>query len=330
MPADDHGSLCIGLDLGGTKLAGALVTADGRVVDSTRAPSRPEQGADQVVEVIVAAVEELLQKAGDRQVLGVGIGVAGQIDPATGAVRTAPNLLFKDFPLRARVEDRLRLPVAVLNDVQAVTYGEWTHGAGQGVDDFICIFVGTGVGGGVVADGHLVRGSTGSAGEVGHMTIDLRGPVCRCGNRGCVEAYAGGWAIAERARAAVARDPALGAAMLALEQGDPARIAARTVSAAAQAGDQLALRIVQETGEAIGAGAASIINGFNPTVIVLGGGVIDGMPHLFEVVDREMRRRALAAAAANVRLVPPLLGSNAGAIGAATWIRRELGHTANL
>ncbi len=330
MPADDKRSLCIGLDLGGTKLAGALVTVDGRVIDSIRVPSRPEEGADQVVEVIVAAVEDLLQRAGDRQVLGIGIGVAGQIDPDTGAVRTAPNLLFRDFPLRVRVEDRLRLPVAVLNDVQAVTYGEWTHGAGQGVDDLICIFVGTGVGGGVVADGHLVRGSTGSAGEVGHMTVDLRGPVCRCGNRGCVEAYAGGWAIAERARAAVARDPDLGAAMLALCEGEPARIAAEHVSSAAEAGDKLALQIVQETGEAIGAGAASIVNGFNPSILVLGGGVVDGMPRLFDIVDREMRRRALAAATDHVRLVPPRLGGNAGAIGAATWIRRALGHTGTI
>lgn len=330
MPADDHGSLCIGLDLGGTKLAGALVTADGRVIESNRAPSRPEEGADQVVDVIVAAVEDLTGKAGGRQVSGVGIGVAGQIDPLTGTVRTAPNLKFRDFPLRARIEERLQLPVAVLNDVQAITYGEWTHGAGQGVDDFVCIFVGTGVGGGVVSDGHLVRGSTGSAGEVGHMTVDLHGPVCRCGNRGCVEAYAGGWAIAERARAEVDRDPGLGAALLALEHGVADQIAAHTVAAAAAAGDPLALRIVEETGEAIGAAAAAIINGFNPSVIVLGGGVVDGMPGLVPIVDREMRRRALAAAAAHVRLLSPVLGPNAGAIGSATWIRRELGHTGTL
>lgn len=330
MSADDHGPLCIGLDLGGTKLAGALVAASGAILARTRMPSRPEEGADQVVDVVVSAVEELAREAGDRVVLGVGLGVAGQIDPESGAVRTAPNLLFRDFPLRARVEDALRLPVAVLNDVQAVTYGEWTHGAGQGVADFVCIFVGTGVGGGVVSDGRLIRGATGSAGEVGHMTVDLHGPACRCGNRGCVEAYAGGWAIAERARAAVLRDPALGAAMLALEDGDSARIAAHTVSRAADRGDQLALRIIEETGEAIGAGAAAIVNGFNPSVIVLGGGVIEGIPRLFEIVDREMRRRALAAAAEHVRLTSPVLGGDAGAVGAATWIRRELGHTGEI
>lgn len=330
MAADDHGPLCIGLDLGGTKLAGALVAANGAVLATTRLPSRPHEGSDQVVEVIVAAVDELSRHAGERQVLGLGIGVAGQIDPDTGSVRTAPNLLFRDFPLRARVEDALRLPVGILNDVQAVTYGEWTHGAGQGVDDFVCIFVGTGVGGGVVSDGRLVRGATGSAGEIGHMTVDLHGPLCRCGNRGCVEAYAGGWAIAERARAAVTRDPALGAAMLALEEGDSARIAAHTVSRAADQGDELALRIVEETGEAIGAGAAAIVNGFNPSVIVLGGGVIEGMPRLFDIVEREMRRRALAAAAEHVRLVHPILGGDAGAVGAATWIRRELGHTGEI
>ncbi len=326
----EHDSLCIGLDLGGTKLAGALVASDGSIVESTRKLSRPEEGTEQVLEVIVEAVDELVALAHGRSVLGVGIGVAGQVDPDTGAVRSAPNLMFKDFQLRARVEERIRLPVAVLNDVQAVTYGEWTHGAGRGVDDLVCIFVGTGVGGGVVADGHLVRGSTGSAGEVGHMTVDLHGPLCRCGTTGCVEAYAGGWAIAERARAAVQKDPQLGAAMLAFHNGDPAGIVAATVSSAAAAGDILALRIVQEAGEALGAGAASIINGFNPSVIVLGGGVIEGMPNLFPIVEGELRRRALAAAAAQSTLVLPALGGQAGAIGAATWIRRQLGHSGEI
>ncbi len=330
MAADRHGALCIGLDLGGTKLAGALVAADGTVLHTTKLPSRPEEGADQVVEVVVSAVEELTGLAGGREVLGVGIGVAGQIDPETGAVHTAPNLKFREFPLRARVEERLRLPVAVLNDVQAVTYGEWTHGAGKGVDDFVCIFVGTGVGGGVVADGHLVRGATGSAGEVGHMTVDLHGPLCRCGNHGCVEAYAGGWAIAERARAAIAHDPVLGAALLALEDGDLSRVAGETVARAAADGDPLALRIVEETGIALGAGAASIVNGFNPAVIVLGGGVVDGIPGLLAIVEREMRVRALSAAVDHARLVPPVLGGLAGAIGAATWLRRELGHTGEI
>ncbi len=324
----EHDALCIGLDLGGTKLAGALVASDGSVVESVRKLSRPEEGSDQVLDVSVEAVEELTQLAGGRAVLGVGIGVAGQVDPESGVVRSAPNLMFRDFPFRARLEDRLRLPVCVLNDVQAVTYGEWTHGAGRGVDDLVCIFVGTGVGGGVVADGRLVRGATGSAGEVGHMTVDLHGPLCRCGNAGCVEAYAGGWAIAERARAAVRKDPQLGAALLALHKGDPAGIVAASVSEAAAAGDPLALRIVQEAGEALGAGAASIVNGFNPSVIVLGGGVIEGMPNLFPIVERELRRRALAAAAERSRLVLPVLGGQAGAIGAATWIRRHLGHSA--
>jgi glucokinase len=330
MPAEHQKSLCIGLDLGGTKLAGALVAADGAIFQSTRAPSRPEDGPDHIVDTIAAVVDELGEKAGGRSVLGIGIGVAGQVDPETGTVRNAPNLHLENFPLKARVEERTRMPVAVLNDVQAVTFGEWTHGAGRGVDDLVCIFVGTGVGGGVVADGHLVRGSSGSAGEVGHMTIDLHGPVCSCGNTGCVEAYAGGWAIAQRARAAVAKDPTGGAALLALVSGKHADIVAATVSRAADDGDPLALAIIQETGEALGAGAASLINGFNPAVIVLGGGVIEGMPRLFGLVQAELRRRALRAALEHSRLVLPALGGQAGTIGAATWILRELGHTGEL
>ena len=162
------------------------------------------------------------------------------------------------------------------------------------------------------------------------MTIDLHGPVCSCGNTGCVEAYAGGWAIAKRARAAVAKDPTGGAALLALVSGKHADIVAATVSLAADDGDPLALAIIQEAGEALGAGAASLINGFNPAVIVLGGGVIEGMPRLFGIVQAELRRRALRAALEHSRLVPPALGGQAGTIGAATWILRELGHTGEL
>jgi glucokinase len=322
--------LTIGVDLGGTKLAAALVTEDGQVLHDVRRPSEPAKGGEQIVLAIAEAARILTDVAGDREVVGIGVGVAGQVDPETGAVRHAPNLHWSDFPLKANLEDAVNLPVAVLNDVQAATYGEWVHGAGHGADDLVCMFVGTGVGGGVIANGELVRGYGGSAGEVGHITVDLHGPPCRCGNRGCVEAYAGGWAIAERARGAVREDPRLGAALLALEGGDIDLIAAHTVARAAQAGDELAHRLVLETGEALGAGAAAIVNGFNPCLLVLGGGVIEGIPQLLPIVDEVMRRRALRAAVEALRIVPPRLGSHAGAIGAATWILRQLGRSGDI
>lgn len=321
--------LTIGIDLGGTKLAAALVAEDGRILAALRRPSEPAKGADHIVDEITLAVQTLTEKAGPREPLGIGIGVAGQVDPGTGAVRHAPNLQWDDFPLKSRVEDAVQLPVAVLNDVRAATYGEWTHGAGRGVEDLVCMFVGTGVGGGVVASGELVRGCGGSAGEVGHMTVDLNGPLCRCGNHGCVEAFAGGWAIAERAQSAATGDPVAGALLAQLAGGDHSRIAAETVARAAEQQDPLALRIVRDAAEALGAGAANIVNGYNPCLLILGGGVMEGLPILLPLVDEVMRRRALAAAAARLRIVPPTLGGQAGTIGAATWIRRELGHFAD-
>jgi glucokinase len=314
-------NLTLGVDLGGTKIAAALVDSAGRIVAHSRRTTRVERGPDAIVTDLIAAAVAICGQADGRRVVAMGVGVAGQVDPATGAVFNAPNLHWKDFPFQERVQENVRMPVSVLNDVQAATFGEWIHGAGRGSMDLVCIFAGTGVGGGVVAQGQLVRGAVGSAGEIGHMTVNLAGPRCRCGNFGCVEAFAGGWAIAHRAQEAVKADAASGQVLLALAGGDAQRINASTVARALNRADPLAMRLVEETGEALGAGAASIVNGFNPALLILGGGVIEGLPELVAIVERTVRRRALPAAAERVRIVRPQLGTHAGAIGAATWAR---------
>ena len=314
--------LAIGVDLGGTKVETALVGVKGDVVFSTRRPSRPEDGTDAVLATIVGSVREAYDQAGAARVAGVGVGVAGQIDPATGMVWTAPNLHWREVPLRARLEEALRVPVAVLNDVQSATYAEWTFGAGRGAADLLCLFVGTGVGGGIVAQGQLVRGCGGSAGELGHTVVDLNGRPCRCGNRGCLEAYAGGWAIAERARAALASRPdARDSLLYAGAQAAGDEVTARTVGEAFRAGDPLAGEIVRETGAALGAAVASFLNAFNPCMVILGGGVIEGITKLVERINAEVAARSLPAARACARIVRAQLGLHAGAIGAASWAR---------
>ena len=199
----------IGVDLGGTKVEVAQVDSAGQVRQRLRRPTDVRDGPAAVEAEIVAAVRELRQ-AVDAPPIGVGVGVAGQIEAASGAVRFAPNLGWHDVPLQADLQQALGLPVAVTNDVRAATWGEWLHGAGQGCDDLVCLFVGTGIGGGVVSGGRMLTGGSNTAGELGHMTIDLHGPPCHCGNRGCLEALAGGWAIARRAQEAIGADRSAG------------------------------------------------------------------------------------------------------------------------
>ncbi len=192
--------LNVGVDLGGTKVEAALVDAEGHVVTSRRHPTDSKtKGPQRVIADIVACVGECLGE-GVRNAGALGVGVAGQIDAATGTVRFAPNLGWRDVPLRAELERTLRLPVVVVNDVRAATFGEWAHGAGKGVNDLVCLFIGTGIGGGVVSGGQLLEGCCNMAGELGHMTIVAGGRPCHCPNRGCLEAYVGGWSIAERAQ----------------------------------------------------------------------------------------------------------------------------------
>ena len=232
----------VGVDLGGTKIELAQVDRAGQIRRRLRRPTDVKDGPAAVEAEIVAAVRDLREAAGAPPI-GVGVGVAGQIESASGVVRFAPNLGWHDVPLRADLERALGLPVAVTNDVRAATWGEWLHGAGQGCDDLVCVFVGTGIGGGVVSGGRMLIGGSNTAGELGHVTIDLHGPPCHCGNRGCLEALAGGWAIALRAREVIAADPPAGAALLRLADGRQDCVTAELVGTAAHAGDTLGSRI---------------------------------------------------------------------------------------
>jgi glucokinase len=317
--------LTIGVDVGGTKVEAALVDANGRVLAMRRYPTGPAQRPAGVFRDIVACIQETCAPSAGEPVAGVGVGIAGQVDPATGIVRQAPNLGWKNVSLASELAVALQLPVVVMNDVQAATWGEWLHGAGQGVKDLVCLFVGTGIGAGIVSGGQMLTGCTGSGGELGHITLALDGPRCRCGNRGCLEAFAGGWAIGRRAQIAVARDPTAGKALLALAGGDRRLLTAAHVAEAAHNGDALAQRLVAQTGEALAAGVAAIVNGLNPCLVVLGGGVIEGLPELVGYVERGIRQRALAAAVERLRIARAALGRYAGVVGAAAVARRRLG-----
>ena len=320
----DERAVTIGVDIGGTKLEAAAVDGDGTVLAGGRRLTGAGRGPDRILADIVSCIEEDAAVSADRPVIGVGVGVAGQADPASGTVLHAPNLGWNDFPLQERLEEVLGLPVFVINDVQAATNGEWICGAGRGALDLVCMFVGTGVGGGVVSHGALLRGCSGTAGELGHITIDRYGPECTCGNSGCLEAFAGGWAIARRARSVVTSRPEEGRVLLARAGGAAANLTAEIVAAAAHDGDPLAARLMREAGEALGVGIGTVANAFNPCRVILGGGVIEGMPELVGIAEAEARTRALDAAVRSLEVVKAGLGKHAGTVGAAMWARRSL------
>ncbi len=256
----------------------------------------------------------------------VGLAVAAQVDPRTGTVVHAPNLGWRDVALSRRVGEELGLPVVVVNDARAAALAEWKHGAAAGTSDAFCLVLGTGVGGSAIVGGRLLEGGNHAFGEVGHITIVVGGRRCHCPNWGCLEAYVGGWAIAERAQEAVRADPVAGQALLA-RAGSAERIDARSVFQAYRAGDPLSGRLVRETERFLADGAISIVNAFNPTVLVLGGGQVTGMPEFVPVVESAVRSRCQPSAA-GARVVLARLGEDAAMIGAAEFARGHPGYHA--
>ena len=315
--------LDLGIDLGGTKIALALVDADGRIRDRRRLETDAEAPPEATIDAIVARAHELLG-APPAPVSALGVSAAGQVDAPRGIVRSSPNLpTWRDVPLGPRLSEALDLPAAIANDGSAVALAEHAHGAGRDHDDVALVFVGTGVGGGVISGGRLIDGAHGYGGEIGHVTLVAGGRRCTCGSHGCLEAYAGGWAIAERARDAVRHDPTAGETLLRLadEAGEGERLTAATVARAAEAGDELARWLVVETGRLLGYGLVSVIHTFNPRRLLLGGTVIEGTPDLLPGAARVAREHVMDVFLEDLEIVPTELGAEAGVIGAARLAR---------
>ena len=334
MPARKKQRYILGVDLGGTNIVvGALPSDGARECPVRSVPTRADQGADAVVDRIVQLIELVIsdtraEKGASRSdFVGVGIGAPGPLDRDRGLVIVAPNLGWHDFPLRDRISDRVGLPATLDNDANCATYGEWWQGAAKGGRHVVGMTIGTGIGGGLILDGRLFHGASDVAGEIGHMTIDSTGRRCKCGNYGCLEAYASGTAIAVRAREALDRDET-GSILLELAGGDPEHITAATVYGAAQQGDALARELVQETARFLGAGVANLLNIFNPDTVVIAGGVTQAGALLFEPLRVEARRRAFRPAVDACRILPGILPGTAGVVGAiASFRAQQLGDT---
>ncbi|MCX6024035.1 MAG: ROK family glucokinase [Chloroflexi bacterium] len=308
----------LGVDLGGTKIGVGLARNDGEVRCPIFLPTEAEGGPDHVIARILWAADRVLDDAGmtRRQVAGIGIGAPGPLDGPNGVVVTAPNMPGWDHvPLRDRISRGLDMPAYLENDANAAALGEARFGAARGSSHVIYVTLGTGIGGGLVMNGELVRGATGAAGEIGHMVIDMNGPRCGCGNYGCWEALASGTAIAREARAIVASGRPTAITMM--SEGSPDGVSARTVFLAAIEGDSVALGILSNAALFLGVGLANLVNLFNPQVGVIGGGMTSMGDLLLEPALAHMRKRAFAPSVEAARFVQAALGEHAGILGAA-------------
>ena len=317
----------VGIDVGGTNVVVGTVAQDGSEIRGlVSEPTLPEQGPDAVVARIVKLARASMDAArgGDREILGVGIGSPGPLDTASGVVLLTPNLGWTNMPLRDRIAGALGLPATLDNDANCAIFGEWWRGAARGADHVVGLTIGTGIGGGIVLHGDIYHGTSDIAGELGHMTIDLTGRRCKCGNYGCLEAYASGPAIAARAVEGVEAG-----AETSLPQyvgGDLGRITAQVVYEAAHDGDDYAREVVTDTAKVLGAGVANIINIFNPEVVVICGGVTLAGDKLFMPLKSEVKRRAFKPAVDVCRIVPGELTGTAGVYGAAAvFMKRTWG-----
>lgn len=319
----------VGIDLGGTNIATGCVTLDGSALLGEHSlPTGADGGPDAVVQRMIegarASMALTLQKDPKAEFIGVGVGAPGPLDMETGVVLVAPNLGWVNMPLKARLQEGLGLPTALDNDANCAVLGEWWRGAASGSSIALGVTLGTGIGGGIIINGRMFRGASGYAGEIGHMTIDANGRRCKCGNYGCVEAYASGPNIALRAVEAL--ESGSPSTLPSYVGGDMRKITAQTVYQAAQAGDQLALEVVKETAHFLGAAVASLMNILNPEVVVVMGGVTQAGESLLEPLRREVSRRAFKPVVAACRIVPGTLTGVAGVYGAArAWIEQNEG-----
>ena len=316
------GGLVLGIDLGATKVVSALLDESGKVIHHSGRHLHENDGPGGVIATVVRSARTCLDVVPNPPI-AIGVAVAAQVNPRTGTVIHAPNLRWRDVALGRRLEDEIGGPVHVVNDARAATYAEWRLGAGRGYDDLFYLALGTGVGGSAVFEGRLVEGGTHAAGEVGHVTIVSGGRRCHCPNWGCLEAYVGGWAIAERAREAIAGDPDAGRAMVE-RAGSITAVTAETVFRAYRGGDALARRIVRETERFLTDGTVGIVNAFNPSVLVLGGGLIAGMPEFVPAVESAVRARCQPPAS-GARVTAARFTEDAAMVGAAALARSAVG-----
>ncbi len=318
-------SYYIGIDLGGTNLRAAIADTDtGQIFHQRKRPTLANEGQEAVIGRIVELIRELTQDNGNvGSIKGVGIGVPGTPDIDTGVIQFLPNLPGKwiNVPLQSIVEEEVELPVALINDVRAITLGEWIFGAGRGAQTIACLAIGTGIGGGVVVNGEFHLGIGGTAGEFGHHVVEVDGLPCGCGGRGCLELYASGPAIAAMGVKEVMHGHTTRIGELV--NHDLNRIDAGTIVQAALDGDPIAKGILQRAGMYLGIAVGNILGVISPQKVIFGGGVSQAGDLLLRPIVQTINERVHVIPIQKVEFALAELGINGGLIGAALWARRR-------
>ena len=316
----------VGVDMGGTKILAAVINAKGEIVQQAKTATKPKKGPDEVIKRIVRCIGEAIDGAELKpsQIRAIGIGSPGPLDPETGVIIFAPNLGWSNVPLKAKLEANLSIPTFVDNDVNVGTLGEYAFGAGRGVKNLVGIFVGTGIGGGIILDGKLYHGVNKTAGEVGHMIVEANGPQCGCGNFGCLEAVASRTAITRDLQKAIQKKGQK-SKLTQLNGGKLDQIRSQAIAKAVKRGDKPTIKVMRRAGKYLGISVASIVHFLNPEMVVLGGGVIEAMgDSLLDPIRRAAAKYALPTTMDGVQIVEAILGDNAGVIGASVLARQRL------
>ncbi|MCI0707164.1 MAG: ROK family protein [Ignavibacteriae bacterium] len=308
--------LVIGVDLGGTTVKTGVVAGDGSIVYQTKLPSRGAEGPAEVISQIEASVHEAIKHANGKTVTGIGIGAPGMVNDL-GVVQAPPNLNRWDaVPLKDEMQKLFNgMTIAVENDANAAALAEAKFGAGRQFPNFLFVIWGTGVGGGIILNGKIYRGASGGAGEIGHISIDYKGPQCNCGARGCVEAYVGQRYLSSRTAERLKDNPS--SKILDLVGGDVSKIEPFYIAQAAHDGDKLAKEILLEASHMLGVALGAVMNTLDLRISVLGGGISAAGDFAIRTVEESVRSHVLKPLRKDIRVVPAQLGNNAGILGAA-------------
>lgn len=310
-------NLAIGIDLGGTKILTALVDkTSGQVIHYVKKKTKKEKGQEKIVQKIINSIKTVLeeQQLEAKDISSIGIGAAGLVDRKNGILIAAPNLDCFNLELKSIIENEFKTPVYIGNDVETATIGELYYGAGKGFKDLVCVFVGTGVGSSLVQDGKIRQGYSGSAGEIGHIIVDVGGRPCACGGNGCLESYASRLAIEKRILGALKKGRTSDITNY-LEEGKS--IKTSMIKKALDKHDELVIQSIDEAAEYLACGLATIINFYNPQLIILGGGLVDAVDYFYNKAIKVAKSKALPVPAKLIQFKKAELGDFSGVIGAA-------------
>ncbi len=316
----EQGLPVLAIDIGGTKIRTAIISETGQILAKEDCLTLADEGLEPVTGRLLSGIDRLLTQRNidPAQLHSISIAAAGAIDVLKGLITSSPNLPgWHNVPLRDIVKSRCKVNTFLINDASAAALGEHQFGAGRGANNLILLTVGTGIGGGIIIDGRLYLGQSGSAGEIGHMTIDVNGTRCNCGNTGCLETLASGPAMAQEAVRRIEQGEK--SSLTGIVDGEIGNITAEKIEVAAQGGDSLASEVISQAATYLGIGLANLVNIFNPEMIIVGGGVSEMGELLLEPARQVVKERAFELSARAVRIVRAQLGDDSGLLGAAAF-----------